>query len=170
MGIARYLLLLLLWSPAFNSSFQILYTSPRSSVPQLHSTFASDASEYGSAESSDDADDELPNWNPTSEEDEEKQRFYSEEDDTPTEELSPVPLSKNAGNRFVAIVWDRLLHHNPDDVIEMHEDRIELTEEHVMFCRKKNLYNETFNYNSMVDILWSHQMYVSANQYPAAGV
>ena len=95
-----------------------------------------------------------------------------EDDDTPTVELQPVPISKNAGNRFVAFVWDRELrlaapqqhHHHPDttttDPLDWHYDRIQRTEEHVMFCRKQNLYNETFNTESMVDILWSLPMYV----------
>jgi hypothetical protein len=41
---------------------------------------------------------------------------------------------------------------------KMHYDRIALTEEHVMWARKQNLYNETFNTESMADILWSYQM------------
>ncbi len=78
----------------------------------------------------------------------------------PTIELQPVPMSKNSGNRFVAVIWDRLLHPKRDtfDPLDMHYDRIALTEDHVMFCRKANLYNETFNPDSMVDILWSRQM------------
>ena len=41
---------------------------------------------------------------------------------------------------------------------KMHNERIALTEEHVMWARKQNLYNESFNTESMADILWSHQM------------
>lgn len=41
---------------------------------------------------------------------------------------------------------------------EMHRDRIALTEDHVMWARKQNLYNDTFNTESMADILWSHQL------------
>ena len=41
---------------------------------------------------------------------------------------------------------------------KMHYDRIALTEKHVMWARKQNLYNETFNTESMADVLWSHQM------------
>lgn len=86
-------------------------------------------------------------------------RNYREDDETPTIELKPVPMSKNAGNRFVAFFWDAQLNENPEkDSLDLHEDRIALTEEHVMFCRKANLYNETFNQDSMVDVLWSLPM------------
>ena len=81
-----------------------------------------------------------------------------EEDDTPTIELQPVPMSKNSGNRFVALIWDRLLDTKNRDKLDLHLDRIKLTEDHVMFCRKANLYNETFNTDSMVDVLWSRQL------------
>ena len=40
----------------------------------------------------------------------------------------------------------------------MHQDRVALTEDHVMWARKQNLYNETFNTESMADVLWSHQL------------
>lgn len=40
----------------------------------------------------------------------------------------------------------------------MHDERVALTEDHVLWARKQNLYNETFNTESMADILWSHQM------------
>jgi len=41
---------------------------------------------------------------------------------------------------------------------EMHKDRVALTEDHVMWARKQNLYNDTFNMESMADVLWSHQL------------
>lgn len=63
---------------------------------------------------------------------------------------------------------EMLERHELDDTLEefdndhilwkMHNDRIKLTEEHVMWARKQNLYNETFNSESMADVLWSHQM------------
>jgi hypothetical protein len=81
-----------------------------------------------------------------------------DEDETPTIELKPVPLSKNAGNRFVAFVWDRELDTQGKDPLDLHYERIPLTEDHVMYCRKTNLYNETFNTESMADILWSLPM------------
>lgn len=73
-------------------------------------------------------------------------------------ELKPVPMSKNAGNRFVALLWDRLLDTKGRDLNDLHYDRIQHTEDHVMYCRKSNLYNETFNADSMVDVLWSRQI------------
>lgn len=73
-------------------------------------------------------------------------------------ELSPVPMSKNAGNRFVALLWDRLLDAEGRDLAELHNERIQHTEDHVMYCRKANLYNETFNTDSMVDVVWSRQI------------
>ena len=90
-----------------------------------------------------------------------------------TEEI-PVPMSRNnVGNRFVAVVYDRI-HSTKDYTSEedesdddndeadmlwgMHNDRIELTEKHVMWARKQNLYDDTFNTESMADILWSHQL------------
>lgn len=81
-----------------------------------------------------------------------------EEDDTPTVELQPVAMSKNSGNRFVAFVHDRLLDTENKDALDLHYNRIKLTEDHVMFCRKTCLYNEEFNADSMVDVLWSRQL------------
>lgn len=117
----------------------------------FQSTFAADGSEYSSNDNADmdEDDDELAGYD----------RLYrSEEDETPTIELQPVPMSKNSGNRFVAFVWDRQLDIEGRDQLELHNDRIELTEDHVMYCRKANLYNETFNAESMVDVLWSLPM------------
>lgn len=83
----------------------------------------------------------------------------NEEDDVPTDEETPVPMSKNSGNRFLALIYDTSLTYNGDaGPLELHEDRINLSEEHVMFCRKANLYNETFNTESMTDVIWSNQM------------
>jgi uncharacterized protein YciI len=99
--------------------------------------------------------------------------------DAPTVELTPVPISKNSGNRFVALVWDRdfrTLPASPDaatanaatattTVVDWHRERIRHTEDHVMFCRKQNLYNATYNTESMVDIPWSYQMYVCVSVF-----
>ena len=74
------------------------------------------------------------------------------------EELKPVGMSKNSGNRFVALLWDRLLDREGRKLRDLHDERILLTESHVMACRKANLYNETFNIDSMVDVVWSRQM------------
>jgi hypothetical protein len=83
--------------------------------------------------------------------------------DAPTVELRPAPTSKNSGNRFVAVAWDRELVRpagdgGGDDPLRRHADRVALTEEHVMHCRKTSLYNETFNADSAVDVLWSLPM------------
>jgi len=87
-----------------------------------------------------------------------KEDRESLEDETPTIELQPLPMSKNAGNRFVAFLWSRELDTGESDPMHLHENHIALTEDHVMFCRKANLYNETFNTESMVDVVWSHPM------------
>lgn len=118
---------------------------------RLHSSFAADGSEYSSADNNDFEDDEEGSSGFG-------RGYRDDEDETPTIELSPLPLSKNAGNRFVAIVFDRELDNEGKDELDRHLDRTELTEDHVMFCRKQNLYNETFNQESMVDILWSLPM------------
>jgi len=90
--------------------------------------------------------------------------------DVPVTEEIPVPMSRNnIGNRFVAIIYDNEFNNNKGgndnndvemkkDVWEMHEDRIALTERHVMWARKQNLYNDTFNTDSRADILWSYQL------------
>ena len=87
--------------------------------------------------------------------------------DVPVTEEIAVPMSRNnVGNRFVAVVFDRALspkhkQNEEDDgsvVWETHHDRIALSEAHVMWARKQNLYNETFNTESMADVLWSRQM------------
>jgi hypothetical protein len=132
-----------------------LATTPRPHPTVLYSSFAADGSEYAAGDSDFDQEDEDDDINPTGY----REGMDDQEDETPTIELQPVPLSKNAGNRFVAIVWDRVLQKDTTkDALDLHYDRIRLTEDHVMFCRKKNLYNETFNTESMVDILWSLPM------------
>jgi len=87
--------------------------------------------------------------------------------DVPVTEEIAVPMSRNnVGNRFVALVFDRSLstkHSGNDEddgsvLWEMHHDRVTLTEEHVMWARKQNLYNDTFNTESMADVLWSQQL------------
>ena len=107
-------------------------------------------------------------------------RSYDDMADVPVTEEIPVPMSRNnVGNRFLALVFDRSLSRKHDEkgwkneeverdddgeqegehiLWEMHEDRVALTEEHVMWARKQNLYDDTFNTESMADILWSHQL------------
>jgi hypothetical protein len=111
------------------------------------SSFAADGSEYSSKDSDYEDEDAVnaDNFGPDVEEDE----------DSEVKELSPVPMSKNTGNRFVALYWDQDVDIHGRDGLDLHSDRDELNEDHVMFCRKKNMYNETFNNDSMVDILHS---------------
>ena len=161
-----------------SSSSSVTTTAPLvPSVPQtttlLFSSFTSDGSEYAAGDSDFDAEDDFDDTaaallrnnngdNELEEDDDDENRFV------PTIELQPVPLSKNAGNRFITIVWDRMvknrerfpLQHSEDDMKawQDHNDRVRYTEDHVMFCRKQNLYNATFNNHSMVDILWSLPM------------
>ena len=118
-------------------------------------SFYADSSDYKSSDadfSSDDEDTQSKYGVP----------IQDDEDDSPTIEETPVPMSKNSGNRFVALMFDKSLSSISSgeeiDVMQLHENRIALTEEHVMFCRKANLYNETFNTDSMADVIWSHQM------------
>jgi hypothetical protein len=81
------------------------------------------------------------------------------EEESPSVEETPVPMSKNAGSRFLAFVYDRALTQDGEiSVTELHDNRVDLSEDHVLFCRKANLYNETFNAESMADVLWSNQM------------
>jgi hypothetical protein len=138
----------------------------------LFSSFASDSSEYAADRgSTDDGDEDSMAGNIYRSDQEGEIDNNNDEDETPTIELQPVPISKNCGNRFVAIVWDRKHRQrkkqnkqqqqeddNDEDVWDWHEQRVEHTEDHVLFCRKQNLYNETFNTESMVDVLWSLQM------------
>jgi uncharacterized protein YciI len=67
-------------------------------------------------------------------------------------------MSKNAGNRFLVMLWDQQWDSKERDAYDLHVDRIQHTEDHVMYCRKANLYNETYNTESLVDILWSRQV------------
>lgn len=118
-------------------------------------SFVADSSDYQSPDSDTNAEDEKSSEysGPSSD-------GADEDEDSPTIEESPVPMSKNSGNRFLAFVFDKSFVPKGEDVdvMELHEKRIGLTEEHVMFCRKANLYNETFNTDSMTDILWSYQL------------
>jgi hypothetical protein len=150
---------------------------------QLFSSFTADGSEYSAGDSDFDTDDDYEDTTAASLLRKNNDNEMEDDDDddenrlVPTIELQPPPLSKNAGNRFVAVIWDRVIknrnqfnNHYPEKRMDMddddwykwndHYDRIRYTEEHVMFCRKQNLYNTTFNQHSMVDILWSLPMFV----------
>ncbi|CAB9498016.1 expressed unknown protein [Seminavis robusta] len=135
------------------SSIGVPGSVSRSPSARYMSSFSVDGSEYSSKDSDYVDDDEFGGG--------EFSNGYRDPDDTgdsPTVEMKPVPMSKNAGNRFVAFVWDRLLDTENRDQSELHHDRIDLTEDHVMFCRKTNLYSDEFNTESMVDILFSRQL------------
>jgi hypothetical protein len=127
--------------------------------PLFMSSFAADGSEYSSKDSDYDDDDLTQKGMEFRDDD-----LDDDDDDknSPVVELSPVPMSKNTGNRFVALIWDQELNKDSPssdrDELDLHYDRDALTEDHVMFCRKRNLYNETFNSDSMVDILRSMPM------------
>ena len=117
------------------------------------SSFAADGSEYSSKDSDYEDEDIMAASDMAAA----AASASTEEDSIPTVELGPVPMSKNSGNRFVAVVYDHDLDTKDRDVLDLHDDRDTLIEDHVMFCRKRNLYNETFNTDSNVDILWSMQ-------------
>lgn len=70
----------------------------------------------------------------------------------------PPPLSKNAGNAFVALVFDKALDTHGREWDDLMEDRIVDTGKHVRWCREANLYNETINADSMVDVRRSYQV------------
>ncbi len=130
---------------------------PRQHTSLFMSSFAADGSEYSSKDA-DYEDDALTTAKQFTDHD-----FDEDSDDAAVQELSPVPMSKNSGNRFVAFVWDQDLENQKKgkderDPLDLHNDRNDLIEDHVMFCRKRNLYNETFNTDSMVDILRSLPM------------
>ena len=145
----------------------------------VYSSFTADGSEYAAGDSDFDTEDDYDEANAllrNNGDSDEAQQFEVDEDDenrfVPTTELQPVPISKNAGNRFVTVIWDRAIknrklfhemtndNNNDNDANQWndHYDRIQYTEDHVLFCRKQNLYNTTFNQHSMVDILWSLPM------------
>mmetsp|Transcript_47130 Transcript_47130/g.47979 ORF Transcript_47130/g.47979 Transcript_47130/m.47979 type:complete len:390 (-) Transcript_47130:515-1684(-) len=145
-----------------NNNVQKILSLPssRSSSSSLFmSSFSADGSEY-SAKDSDyesDGDGEEKNWGEG-----DSYREDQQDNNAPTKELKPVPMSKNTGNRFVSLYWDHELEggklnkeEEPRESWWLHYDRDDLNEDHVMFCRKNNLYNETFNSDSMVDILRS---------------
>mmetsp|Transcript_19481 Transcript_19481/g.40060 ORF Transcript_19481/g.40060 Transcript_19481/m.40060 type:complete len:366 (+) Transcript_19481:13-1110(+) len=133
--------------------FSLTICPSRSKTVLSMSSFSADGSEYSAKDSDYDADEtEERNWGGPG--------FDEDDDDVETVEQKPVPMSKNAGNRFVALYWDHELEQNkpsgdPRESWWLHYDRDDLNEDHVMFCRKANLYNETFNQESMVDVMRS---------------
>ncbi|KAL7489759.1 hypothetical protein ACHAW6_015429 [Cyclotella cf. meneghiniana] len=80
---------------------------------------------------------------------------FKQEEESPDQGFQPMFLEiLERNNREV--VWEE---YNNDHILwKMHNQRVALTEDHVMWARKQNLYNETFNTGSMADVLWSHQL------------
>lgn len=122
-------------------------------VRALDMSFVADGSDYSSSDSEYDSD-SAPDYG----DDFDGPGFNPLAMDAPTIEEEPVPVSKNGGSRFIAFIWDHLVDTHGRNREELHENRVKLTTEHVMHCRKANLYNETFNYNSMTDIVWSYPL------------
>ena len=148
------------------SSSRRVHSTTLSTTPphQLRMSFMADSSDYKN-DKSDTIDDDSTN--------DATAPLRGEVDmaDVPVTEEIPVPMSRNnVGNRFVAVIYDNEFNNNSKggggddddaekkDVWEMHEDRIALTERHVMWARKQNLYNDTFNTESRADVLWSYQL------------
>jgi hypothetical protein len=122
------------------------------------STFSTDGADYSSKDSDYDSDGDAEGVGRFRNGD---GGFDDDEDgDDETVELQPVPMSKNSGNRIVALYWDHELKGVDDgrDPWDLHYAREDLNEDHVMLCRKCNMYNETFNTDSMVDIMRSLPM------------
>ena len=146
------------FSLGYNSFGASLAKGQHSSTCMPMSSYSADSSDYKSKDSDYEQDDyEERRW------DDDNGYRDNEDDDAETIELKPVPMSKNAGNRFVALYWDHELEQNklegePRESWWLHYDRNDLNEDHVMFCRKRNLYNETFNQDSMVDVMRSLPM------------
>jgi uncharacterized protein len=147
----KSLILSLLLTVVPTTAFMVGKIHPKAGfLPLSMSTYSVDQSDYSPKDSDYEKDSD---WSNSALLD---KPAFSEEFES--NELSPVPMSKNAGNRFVALLWDRALDAEDRDLADLHYQRIQHTEDHVMYCRKANLYNETFNTESMVDVVWSRQI------------
>jgi len=91
---------------------------------------------------------------------------YREFQDVQAVEEKPIPMSKNAQKRFLVYYYDHDVDAHADvdgdgsgrDVWERHDLRQNLMEQHVLWARTANLYNDTFNNNSMADVVWSYPL------------
>jgi len=91
---------------------------------------------------------------------------YREFQDVQAVEEKPIPMSKNAQKRFLVYYYDHDVDAHADvdgdgsgrDVWERHDLRQNLMEQHVLWARTANLYNHTFNNNSMADVVWSYPL------------
>jgi len=122
----------------------------RNNLSPLHS-FVADGSDYSTGEGDFEEEEETSSVDDAS-------GYNRLAADAPVVELKPVPPSKNSANRFVALFYDRDVDASNRDATELHQNRVEADLEHVMYCRKANLYNETFNSESMVDVVWSYPL------------
>jgi hypothetical protein len=131
------------------------------SMTGLKMSYVADSSDYGSDGESEYEDDAVEK------KDELKEGpGYREFQDTPTQEEQPVPMSKNAQKRFLIYYYDKDVdvHASVDgdddgrSAWEGHDLRERLMEQHVLWARTANLYNETFNQNSMADVVWSYPL------------
>lgn len=164
-----YIISLAILSSAAATAHAFLTVPPRQQplpTPCLRMSFMADSSDY-KADKTDfgDGDDDGGDSSSTA-----PLRGEVDMADVPVTDEIAVPASRNnIGNRFLALVFDRSHSSRYDadakneeeyanSLWDMHEDRIALTEDHVMWARKQNLYNDTFNTQSLADVLWSHQL------------
>lgn len=136
---------------AFASRYFNSAAPTKDMVGALRMSYVSDSSDYG-------GDDEYEDDSSSRDESISGPR-YREFQDVPAVEAKPVPLSKNSGSRFLALYYDAEV-----DAIqtrtrwERHMLRCQLMQHHVLWARCANLYNETFNNQSMADIVWSYPL------------
>jgi len=141
---------------AFIVSSPLKNKNKRLLVNPLSMSFVADGSDYSSTDSDYESEDDGSGM---SNQDSKSAGFRPLAVDEPAIEESPVSLSKNSANRFIVFYYDKDIDTlEREDVMELHDDRVECTEDHVLYCRKANLYNDTFNYNSMTDVVWSYPL------------
>lgn len=124
-----------------------------SSSSSLAMSYVSDSSDYGGGDDTDYEDE----GGGTSKEQASGPR-YREFQDVPAVEAKPVPYSKNAGLRFLAVYYDAEVDTVQRTRWERHCLRMDLMQQHVLWARCANLYNDTVNTNSMADVVWSYPL------------
>jgi hypothetical protein len=123
-----------------------------SSSSSLQMSYVSDSSDYGGGDDTDYEDEGGTKEQASG-------PRYREFQDEPAVEAKPVPVSKNSGYRFVALYYDAEVDVNPARTRwERHCLRMNLMQHHVLWARCTNMYNETFNNNSMADVVWSYPL------------
>jgi hypothetical protein len=124
-----------------------------SSSSSLQMSYVSDSSDYGGGDDTDYEDEGGGTKEQAS------GPRYREFQDVPAVEAKPVPLSKNSAYRFVALYYDAEVDANPGRTRwERHCLRMNGMQHHVLWARCANMYNETFNNNSMADVVWSYPL------------